>query len=132
MQGRLCDKVDGQNQAFSWPEWQDEFKEAYRVGNQHMEWTLDQENLYTSPLITESGRKKIKSLSKKYNVDVISLAGDCFMQAPFWKATDATILLGTSDGDFKAVFENLSECKYQGSYILQTARGTDGRHGEII
>ena len=54
-----------------------------------MEWTLDHVNLYNNPLMTERGRKKIKHLSSKYDVNVISLTGDCFMQAPFWKVSDS-------------------------------------------
>lgn len=256
MQGRLCDIVNGRIQAFPWDDWQSEFKEAHRIGIQNMEWTLDQENLYSNPLMIESGREEIKRLSSKYNVDVISLTGDCFMQTPFWKASGplessliedfraivkacstlnikiivvplvdngslesqlqedklveillqesqnlvslgitiafesdflaanlqrfikrlpsesfginydignsaalgyevnhefllygdrvinihvkdrplggATVPLGSGDADFEAVFKNLSEYKYQGNYILQTARDADGRHGAVI
>ena len=256
MQGRLCDMVNGQIQAFPWNDWRDEFEEAHRIGIQNMEWTLDQENLYTCPFMTESGREEIKLLSSKYNVNVVSLTGDCFMQAPFWKASGAlrisliddfrsiveacntlnikiivvplvdngglesqlqedklvnillqerqnlvglgvkiafesdytaadlkrfikrlprdsfginydignsaslgyevnqefahygdrvinihvkdrplggtTVPLGEGDADFETVFKNLSEYKYQGNYILQTARDAGGRHGEVI
>lgn len=256
MQGRLCDMVNGQIQAFPWDDWQNEFKEAYRIGIHNMEWTLDQENLYDNPLMVESGREEIKRLSSTYNVDVISLTGDCFMQAPFWKASGSlgasliedfraivkacsilnikiivvplvdngslesqlqedklveilllenqslvnlgvtisfesdfsatnlqrfikrlpsksfginydignsaslgyevnneflhygdrvtnvhvkdrplggtTTPLGSGAADFEAVFKNLSEYKYQGNYILQTARDADGRHGAVI
>ena len=256
MQGRLCDMVNGQIQAFPWNDWRDEFEEAHRIGIQSMEWTLDQENLYTCPFMTESGREEIKLLSSKYNVNVVSLTGDCFMQAPFWKASGAlrisliddfrsiveacntlniniivvplvdngglesqlqedklvnillqerqnlvalgvkiafesdytaadlkrfikrlprdsfginydignsaslgyeanqefahygdrvinihvkdrplggtTVPLGEGDADFETVFKNLSEYKYQGNYILQTARDPGGRHGEVI
>lgn len=256
MQGRLCDMVNGQIQAFPWDDWQGEFKEAHRIGIQNMEWTLDQENLYSNPLMIESGREEIKRLSSKYNVDVISLTGDCFMQTPFWKVSGplgasliedfraiveacctlnikiivvplvdngslesqlqedklveillqesqnlvnlgitiafesdfsaanlqrfikrlpsesfginydignsaalgyevnhefllygdrvinihvkdrplggTTVPLGSGDADFEAVFKNLSEYKYQGNYILQTARDADGRHGAVI
>ena len=256
MQGRLCDMVNGKIQAFPWDNWQDEFKEAHRIGIQKMEWTLDQEDLYNNPLMMESGREQIKRLCSTYNVDVISLTGDCFMQAPFWKASaplelsliedfrtivkacsalnikiivvplvdngslksqvqedklvkillqehqnlmnlnikiafesdfsainlqrfikrlpsesfginydignsaalgyeanqefllygnrvinihikdrpygGTTVPLGAGDADFEAVFKNLSEYKYQGNYILQTARDEDGRHGAVI
>ena len=256
MQGRLCDMVNGQIQAFPWNDWRDEFEEAHRIGIQNMEWTLDQENLYTCPFMTKSGREEIKLLSSKYNVNVVSLTGDCFMQAPFWKASGAlrtsliddfrsiveacntlnikiivvplvdngglesqlqedklvnillqerqnlvglgvkiafesdytaadlkrfikrlpsdsfginydignsaslgyevnqefahygdrvinihvkdrplggtTVPLGEGDADFETVFKNLSKYKYQGNYILQTARDAGGRHGEVI
>ena len=256
MQGRLCDMVNGQIQAFPWDDWQDEFKEAHRIGIHFIEWTLDQENLYSNPLMTKSGREEIKRLCSAYNVDVISLTGDCFMQAPFWKASGpsetslindfraiveacsalnikiivvplvdngsltsqieedrlveillqeshnllnlgvtiafesdfaaanlrrfikrlpsesfginydignsaslgyevndeflhygdrvinihikdrplggTTVPLGLGDANFEAVFKNLREYKYQGNYILQTARDADGHHGKVI
>lgn len=109
MQGRLCDMVDGQIQAFPWNDWQNEFKEAHRIGIQKMEWTLDQKELYHNPLMTESGREKIIRLSSLYNVDVISVTGDCFMQEPFWKVSgslgDALI------EDFRSIVKSCSALK---------------------
>lgn len=89
MQGRLCDMVNGKIQAFPWRDWKNEFQEAHKIGIKNMEWTLDHVNLYNNPLMTERGRKEIKHLSSKYDVNVISLTGDCFMQAPFWKVSDS-------------------------------------------
>lgn len=106
MQGRLCDMVNGQIQAFPWDDWQDEFKEAHRIGIHNMEWTLDQENLYNNPLMTELGREEIKYLGSTYNVDVISLTGDCFMQAPFWKASGP--LKASLINDFRAIVKSCS------------------------
>jgi len=106
MQGRLCDMVNGKIQAFPWNDWQNEFKEAHRIGIQNMEWTLDQEDLYSNPLMTQSGREEIKRLSSTYNVDVISLTGDCFMQAPFWKASGP--LAASLIEDFRAIVKACS------------------------
>lgn len=39
-----------------------------------------------------------------------------------------TVPLGTGVADFKAVFRELSRYKYNGNYILQTARASDGNH----
>lgn len=103
MQGRLCDMVDGQIQAFPWNDWQDEFKEAHRIGMHKMEWTLDQEYLYDNPLMTETGREVIKRLSSTYNVEVVSLTGDCFMQTPFWKASGS--LEAALIEDFRAIMK---------------------------
>jgi len=90
MQGRLCDMVDGKIQAFPWKDWESEFRSAYEIDVGLMEWTLDQENLYQNPLMTADGQKNILALSKKYNLKIASLTGDCFMQAPFWRTTDST------------------------------------------
>lgn len=86
MQGRLSPIVNGKIQAFPWSTWQDEFFLASKIGINIMEWTLDQERLYENPLLNDSGRNTIISLCKKYNIFIPSLTGDCFMQAPFWKA----------------------------------------------
>jgi len=89
MQGRLCDRVDGKIQAFPWLNWEKEFPVAQQLGIPLMEWTLDQERLYENPLMTASGRQRIRELSSRHGVRVLSLTGDCFMQAPFFKAFGA-------------------------------------------
>jgi L-ribulose-5-phosphate 3-epimerase len=103
MQGRLSPMVNGCIQAFPWANWQEEFALASTLGMGLMEWTLDQERLYENPLLTESGQEKIRELSKCYGMTIPSLTGDCFMQAPFWKA------IGTRrealEEDFRAIVE---------------------------
>jgi L-ribulose-5-phosphate 3-epimerase len=86
MQGRLSALVDGKIQAFPWNEWREEFPRAKTIGLSRMEWTIDQERLRENPLTTESGRGAISRLSRGNAVEIPSLTGDCFMQAPFWKA----------------------------------------------
>ncbi|MFC5299813.1 sugar phosphate isomerase/epimerase family protein [Azospira restricta] len=86
MQGRLCDRVDGKIQAFPWRDWEIEFPAAERLGIGLMEWTLDHDRLYENPLMTDAGRQRIRQLSAQHGVRVQSLTGDCFMQAPFFKA----------------------------------------------
>jgi L-ribulose-5-phosphate 3-epimerase len=87
MQGRLSALVDGKIQAFPWNEWQAEFPRAKALGVGRMEWTIDQERLRENPLTTEAGRGEILRLSLENAIEIPSLTGDCFMQAPFWKAT---------------------------------------------
>ncbi len=86
MQGRLSPIVGGRLQAFPWTHWRDEYPLAQLCGLGLMEWTLDQERLYENPLMTAEGRAEIAALGEKFGVTVPSLTGDCFMQAPFWKA----------------------------------------------
>jgi len=86
MQGRLSPLVDGKIQAFPWNNWENEFEIANKNNFKIMEWTLDQFNLIKNPLMTEDGRKRIKFLSDKFEISIYSLTGDCFMQAPFYKA----------------------------------------------
>jgi len=87
MQGRLSPMIDGKIQAFPWPYWRREFALATEHGFSLMEWTLDQDRLYENPLMTVEGRREIGQLCEKHGVKVGSLTGDCFMQAPFHKAS---------------------------------------------
>ena len=87
MQGRLSEIIDGKIQAFPWQFWQEEFKQAKEIAIPLMEWTLDQRDLYENPFMTVEGQKKIIQLSKENELKIPSLTGDCFMQAPFWKAS---------------------------------------------
>lgn len=86
MQGRLSPIVDGRIQSFPWACWQDEFAQGASLGFGLMEWTLDQERLYENPLMTSAGQTEIRALCHQHQFAVPSLTGDCFMQAPFWKA----------------------------------------------
>jgi len=86
MQGRLSPLVDGKIQAFPWGHWQQEFIAAQELGLGLMEWTIDQDHLHENPLMREDGQKTIRALMEECAVRIPSLTGDCFMQAPFWKA----------------------------------------------
>lgn len=85
MQGRMSALVEGRIQAFPWSSWEEEFPLAEKHGFQLMEWTLDQHRMHENPLMTASGQEKIRQLMRKHDVRILSLTGDCFMQAPFWK-----------------------------------------------
>ena len=89
MQGRLSPLINGRIQAFPWDSWKDEFPVAQRINIHLMEWTLDQEHLYLNPLLTEAGQAAIRALCKGHELSIPSLTGDCFMQAPLWKAKGA-------------------------------------------
>ncbi len=86
MQGRLCERVNDKIQAFPWHDWESEFSVATSINLQLMEWTLDQERLYENPLMTVDGQERIRSLCLQHGISIMSLTGDCFMQAPFWKS----------------------------------------------
>lgn len=86
MQGRLSPLVDGRIQAFPWAHWRDEFPAAEALGLRLMEWTLDHEGFRANPLLTDEGRREIAALAGRHGVQPVSLTGDIFMQAPFWRA----------------------------------------------
>ena len=85
MQGRLSPMIGKKIQSFPWKNWKKEFKIGNKLNFKILEWTLDYKRLYSNPLMTEVGQKKIKILCSKYNFKILSLTGDCFMQKPFWK-----------------------------------------------
>lgn len=107
MQGRLSPLVDGRIQAFPWLTWADEFEKANACGIGLMEWTLDQDGLYENPLLTKAGQSQIRELCHRYSVAIPSLTGDCFMQAPFWKANAQTAI--DLQNDFVAILEACRE-----------------------
>ena len=87
MQGRLSPPVNGRIQAFPRDRWREEFALADGADLRIMEWTLDHEELRRNPVMTAVGRREIRRLSGLHGLAVPSLTGDCFMQAPFWKAS---------------------------------------------
>jgi hexulose-6-phosphate isomerase len=89
IQGRLVDQVDGKIQAFPQSTWRNEFSIAQRIGMALVEWTLDDHLLVQNPFCTARGQAEIHALSTKFFLGMDSVTGDCFMQAPFWKSTDA-------------------------------------------
>ena len=86
MQGQLSPMVEGKIQAFPWLHWWKEFETAHVYGFTHMEWTIGQSRIERNPLMSRVGQEVIQSLIDRYSLNIQSLTGDCFMQAPFWKA----------------------------------------------
>jgi L-ribulose-5-phosphate 3-epimerase len=101
MQGRLSPLVNNRIQAFPWDTWQREICIASQLGFRVMEWTIDQERLHENPLLTVAGQAEIAEVCQRYGVSIPSLTGDCFMQAPFWKAAGDE--RRTLEDDFLAV-----------------------------
>ena len=123
MQGRLSPIVEGKIQSFPWDSWEQEIVKAKSIGLSIMEWTLDQDRLYENPLMTSSGQAKIVELCKKHDFTIPSLTGDCFMQAPFWKATDNDSL-DELKKDFNSILE---ACSKVGIKFIVVPLVDDGR-----
>lgn len=122
MQGRLSPQVDGRIQAFPRQHWRDEFPAAAALGIHLMEWTLDDDGLEQNPLMTPSGREEIVALAEANSLRIPSVTGDCFMQAPFWKAA------GESRARRQARFgEILQSCGELGVGIIVVPLVDDGR-----
>jgi hexulose-6-phosphate isomerase len=84
MQGRLSPLVDGRIQAFPWDHWREEISLAQHLGFELIEWTLDQGRLRENPLLADAA--ETRRFFEANDVSVPSITGDCFMQAPFYKA----------------------------------------------
>jgi len=85
IQGRLSPMVNNKIQSFPWEHWKNEFSIAFNNKLKIMEWTLDYENLYNNPLMTNDGQNEIIQLCNKNKIDIPSLTGDCFMHMPYFK-----------------------------------------------
>lgn len=124
MQGRLSPPSDGKMQSFPWSSWKEEFPLAKECGFQLIEWALDQDRLYENPLMTKSGRQEIRSLIEMHGIQIWSLTGNCFMQAPFYKANGerkSTLL-----NDFKNI---ILSCSHVGIGNILIPLVDDGRLG---
>ncbi len=122
MQGRMSPLIDGRIQTFPWPYWREEFTIAEQHGFRLMEWTLDQDRLYENPLLTATGQAEIRELCRRHGLGIPSLTGDCFMQAPFWKAHGEAS--ETLQRDFLAVAE---ACASVGISIIVVPLVDNGR-----
>ena len=85
MQGRLSPIYEDKIQCFPTFHWKNEFSIANSIGFSKMEWTLDHNDLTSNPLLTSAGQEKIRLLSKRFQISIASVTGDCFMQKPYWK-----------------------------------------------
>ena len=61
MQGRLSPMQGKKIQSFPWKNWKKEFQIGRKLNFKILEWTLDFIKLYSNPLMTKEGQKKIKT-----------------------------------------------------------------------
>ncbi len=93
MQGRLSPLIGKKIQAFPAKHWKQEFKDIKKIDLNLIEWTLDYKNLNKNPLLTLHGKKEIRTLCKKYSINIHSVTCDCFMEKPFWKIKNNKTIL---------------------------------------
>jgi len=77
MNGRLSPPTNNHIQSFPVNTWRDEFQIAHDCGFDAIEWIFD---LNPNPILQDDGINEINTLSKKYNVKVITVCADYFMQ----------------------------------------------------
>lgn len=89
MQGRLTDKGGFFPQQFPWSDWETEFEISGRAGLQCIEWMFNYENFSENPLITDSGQKKLKDITIKTGVNVLSVCANYIMEDGIFRSSDA-------------------------------------------
>ena len=82
MQGRLVPKYKGRFQAHPVGYWQDEFPLAAELGLNCIEFIFDHNDYKTNPLLTDHGRKQIRTICEQTGIRVLSICADYFMEAP--------------------------------------------------
>jgi len=82
MQGRLLPKYNGRYQAHPVGYWEDEFPIASDLGLKYIEFIFDYNDVELSPLMSDSGIRKITDISSDYNVNVKTVCADYFMAYP--------------------------------------------------
>ena len=86
MQGRLLPPEDGRFQCFPRAQWEQEFGHAASAGLDAIEWIYDVHGADVNPLASDEGIARIRSLSERHGIAVVSLCADYFMDRPFLTA----------------------------------------------
>lgn len=79
MQGRLSPPDTRRLQAFPHGTWEPEFEAARDIGLDSIEWLFEAERFRENPIWSESGRDRIRELSRQTGVAVLTLCADYFM-----------------------------------------------------
>ncbi len=108
MQGRLLPPSDGAFQCFPRQLWREEFPLAAEAGLDAIEWIYDSPGENDNPLGTDRGLAEMRLLSKKYNIAVVSLCADYFMERPLAKAA------AESEGRINKLLWLLDRCNVAG------------------
>ena len=87
MQGRLTPPTDQRIQYFPQNDWEKEFELAAKAKIDCIEWIYDLQGSGVNPLSTDSGIEKIKNLSAKFDVQVLSVCADYFIEKPLLRAS---------------------------------------------
>lgn len=86
MQGRLIPDENGRIQSFPKKNWRLEFPILKELGINFLEWTLDHDELWDNPILTQFGVSEVRQLCESYQVKVYSATADNLMQAPIHKS----------------------------------------------
>ena len=81
VQGRSIPQVTNLIQYFP-SNWQEEFPIINSLGFTGIEWIYDKNSEINNPILSESGRKTMSDISKKYNVHLENIVFDWFLVHP--------------------------------------------------
>jgi hexulose-6-phosphate isomerase len=87
MQGRLLPPQDNRIQCFPREHWAREFELAAQAGLDCIEWIYDLYGADANPISSDKGIDQLKSLSRQYNVRILSVCADYFMDKPLVRAS---------------------------------------------
>jgi hexulose-6-phosphate isomerase len=91
MQGRLVPPTDNRIQCFPRLNWEDEFELGAKAGIDCIEWIYDLYGSDVNPIATDAGIGKMKALTLKTGIRVLSICLDYFMERPLVRATDGEL-----------------------------------------
>lgn len=91
MQGRLIPPADNRIQCFPRDGWAKEFELAAQAGLDCIEWIYDLYGADVNPLADDSGLEKLKDLSARHKVKILSICADYFMDKPLVRASQAEL-----------------------------------------
>jgi len=88
MQGRLVSPVNGEIQAFPAETWADEFPRAQEAGIDCIEWIFDLSTEAQNPIWTVDGPDRLRALTARHGVSVLSVCADYFIRRPLLNASE--------------------------------------------
>lgn len=88
MQGRLVAPENGRFQSFPREGWRLEIERSAQIGLRGIEWIYDLYGEGCNPLESEVGRKELRQLLKKYDVAMVSICADYFMDRPLLRCPE--------------------------------------------
>lgn len=91
MQGRLLPPTNNQIQCFPKDLWEEEFEFAAKADLNCIEWIYDLHSADMNPILTDAGVNKMKLLSAKHHVQILSLCADYFMDKPLVRAENSEL-----------------------------------------
>ena len=88
MQGRLSDQIGNSVQYFPKSSWKQEFKKAFELEFNSIEWIFDKTN---NPLCNSYGRSEILETQKKYGIKINSICADYFMKEKLFNESETKL-----------------------------------------